>query len=106
MSDSRRPYPSDLSDAEWELLAPLLAPPGRCGRPRKWPIRHVADAIFCVLRSGCAWRMLCRASSRLGRRSITTSGSGIGSGPYAGHTTCCAARSGHGKGGMSSRARP
>lgn len=35
LSDSRRPYPSDLSDAEWELLAPLLAPPGRCGRPRK-----------------------------------------------------------------------
>ncbi len=60
MSDSRRPYPSDLSDAEWELLAPLLAPPGRCGRPRKWPIRHVTDAIFSVLRSGCEWRMLPR----------------------------------------------
>jgi putative transposase len=30
------------------------------GRPRKWPERVVADAVFCVLRSGCAWRMLPR----------------------------------------------
>ena len=54
----RRPYPSDLSDAEWELLAPLLPPPSWTGRPRKWPARVIADAIFYILRSGCAWRML------------------------------------------------
>ena len=56
----RPPYPSDLSDAEWALLAPLLPPPKPTGRPRKWPDRLIADAVFYVLRSGCAWRMLPR----------------------------------------------
>jgi putative transposase len=56
----RDPYPSDLSDAEWALLAPLLPGPKPTGRPRKWPDRLVADAVFYVLRSGCAWRMLPR----------------------------------------------
>ena len=60
MADARRPYPSDLSDAEWALLAPLLPPPKPIGRPRKWPDRLIADAVFYVLRSGCAWRMLPR----------------------------------------------
>jgi putative transposase len=58
--DAGRPYPSDLSDAEWALLAPLLPPPKPCGRPRKWPARLIADALFYVLPSGCAWRMLPR----------------------------------------------
>jgi transposase len=44
--ESRRPYPTDLSDAEWALLAPLLPPPKRAGRPRKWSDRLIADAIF------------------------------------------------------------
>ncbi len=56
----RDPHPSDLSDAEWAILAPLLPPPASCGRPRKWPERLIADAVFYVLRSGCAWRMLPR----------------------------------------------
>lgn len=56
----RAPYPSDLSDAEWALLAPLLPPPKPTGPPRKWPDRLIADAVFYVLRSGCAWRMLPR----------------------------------------------
>ncbi len=54
-----RPYPSDLSDAEWRLLEPLF-PPCRRGRPPKWPRRLLADAIFYLLRSGCPWRMLPR----------------------------------------------
>jgi transposase len=53
----RRPYPSDLSDEEWALLEPLLASSERRGRPPKWPARRVADAMFYLLRSGCAWRM-------------------------------------------------
>jgi transposase len=60
MSDTRGPYPSDLSDAEWGLLAPLLPPSASRGRPRKWAERIIADAVFYVLRSGCAWRMLPR----------------------------------------------
>ena len=58
MSGARHAYPSDLSDAEWAILAPLLPPPASCGRPGKWPERLIANAIFYVLRSGCAWRML------------------------------------------------
>jgi putative transposase len=54
----RRPYPSDLSDAEWALLEPLLASSERRGRPPKWSARRIADAVFYLLRSGCAWRML------------------------------------------------
>ena len=41
---SRRPYPSDLSHAEWALLAPLLPAPKTTGRPRKWSERVVARA--------------------------------------------------------------
>ncbi len=51
-------YPSDLSDAEWAILEPLLSSAEKRGRPPKWPLRHVADAVFYLLRSGCSWRML------------------------------------------------
>ena len=57
----RPPCPTpDLSDAEWAILAPLLSSPRGPGRPPKWPARRVADAVFYLLRSGCAWRMLPR----------------------------------------------
>ena len=60
MPRARRPYPSDLTDQEWELLEPLLESSERRGPPPKWPARRVADAVFYLLRSGCAWRMLPR----------------------------------------------
>ena len=47
-------YPSDLSDQEWAILEPLLSSPEKRGRPPKWPPRHVADAVFYLLRSGCS----------------------------------------------------
>ncbi len=55
---SRQPYPSDLTDAQWQLIAPLLpqAKPG--GRPREVDIRAVADALFYLNREGCSWRAL------------------------------------------------
>lgn len=55
-------YPSDLTDAEWQILVPVLpssSPSGR-GRPRTRDLREILNAIFYVLRSGCAWRMLPR----------------------------------------------
>lgn len=55
-------YPSDLSDAEWELLAPLVPPAKPGGRPRKWPMRTSLDGIVSRLRTGCAWRFLPRES--------------------------------------------
>jgi transposase len=56
-SPARR-YPSDLTDAQWELIAPLLPPPTRLGRREKHDRRQLVDAIFYVLRTGCAWRYL------------------------------------------------
>jgi len=53
-------YPSDLSDEEWIILRPLLSSAEKRGRPPKWPLRHVAEAVFYLLRSGCSWRMLPR----------------------------------------------
>jgi len=57
---SSKIYPSDLSDAEWELLEHHLPAPKRRGRPRLHSPRDVLDAVFYVLKSGCQWRMLPR----------------------------------------------
>src|SRR5215207_6073022 len=54
------PYPSDLSDREWEILAPLIPPAKPGGRPRKWPMQKILNAVFYVLRTGCQWRLLPR----------------------------------------------
>ena len=51
-------YPSCLSDAEWNHLRRYLPPLSRCGRPRTHPLRHILDAIFYIVRTGCAWRYL------------------------------------------------
>lgn len=56
----RRRYPTDLSDAEWRCIEPYVSPPNRRGRPRIYSLRHVLNAVFYVLRSGCAWRLLPR----------------------------------------------
>ena len=50
--------PTDLTDAEWAFLEPLLPPPAKTGRPRKWEMRRIAEAIFYLLRGGLPWRML------------------------------------------------
>ena len=54
----RLPYPSDLTDAEWRRLEPLLPPPQPGGRPIKYPRREIVNAILYTLRTGAAWRML------------------------------------------------
>ena len=51
-------YPSDLSDAEWALVSPLIAPGKRGGRPRTVNVREVLNAIFYVLSTGCQWSAL------------------------------------------------
>jgi len=55
---SRKPYPSDLTDAEWAIIEPLLPPPVRAGAPRKTSFREVVNAIYYVLTTGCAWNAL------------------------------------------------
>ena len=57
-SANRKPYDSDLTDAQWSILEPMLPPPKRRGRPRKTDLREVVNAIIYTLRSGCAWRLL------------------------------------------------
>jgi transposase len=51
-------FPSDLTDAEWAVLEPLLPAPSPVGRPPTWPLREIVNAIFYVLRGGIPWRML------------------------------------------------
>lgn len=55
---NRTPYSSDLNDDQWNAIAPLIpsAKPG--GRPRTVDMREILNAIFYVVRSGCAWRLL------------------------------------------------
>jgi putative transposase len=54
----RKPYPSDLTDAQWALLEPWIPPPRPGGRPRKTAMREVVNAIFYLVREGCTWRAL------------------------------------------------
>ena len=50
--------PTDLTDAEWAKLEPLVPPPAATGRPRKWKMRKIIEAILYLLRGGLPWRML------------------------------------------------
>jgi Putative transposase of IS4/5 family (DUF4096) len=52
------PYPTDLTDNEWQLIEPLLPVTNKPGRPRKYTMRALLNAVFYVLRTGCQWRFL------------------------------------------------
>lgn len=56
----RARYTTDLTDAQWAQVQNVLpvAPSGRTGRPRRWALRAVWDAIFYQARNGCTWRNL------------------------------------------------
>ncbi len=54
----RKRYPSDLTDAQWKRIEPLIPPAKPGGRDRAHAMRDIVDALFYVLRSGCSWRML------------------------------------------------
>lgn len=51
-------YPSDMSDVEWALVAPMIPPARRGGRPRDVNVREVLNAVFYVLATGCQWQAL------------------------------------------------
>jgi transposase len=53
-------YASDMTDAEWRLIARRLPPRRRLGRPRKVDLRKVVEAILYILSTGCQWRALPR----------------------------------------------
>ena len=51
-------YPSDMSDAQWKSIRPLIPPSKSGGRPRHVDMREIINAIFYVVRGGASWRML------------------------------------------------
>ncbi|ABW32142.1 conserved hypothetical protein (plasmid) [Acaryochloris marina MBIC11017] len=54
----RRAYASDLSDAEWNVIEPLLTKDKGFGLPRTVDLGEILNAIFFVQRTGCQWEML------------------------------------------------
>src|SRR6478752_274794 len=81
MLDGR--YETDLTEAAWELIKPLLPTARYGGRPRTTDMRAVVNAIFYLLRTGCQWRLLPREFPPWAR-SITTfdTGRALESGCY------------------------
>lgn len=58
MEKIRAAYPSDLTDEQWAVLAPLIPSAKAGGRPRTTDMREVINAILYVDRTGCAWRAM------------------------------------------------
>jgi len=56
-TEKRKPYPSDLTDAQWEFIKPLLPPSADTGRQRI-DDREVINGILYVMTTGCAWEYL------------------------------------------------
>src|ERR1700704_6503513 len=55
---SRLRYPSDLTDEEWALVEPLIAPAKRGGNKRTVDVREVVNGLMYVLSTGCQWRAI------------------------------------------------
>lgn len=55
---SEEVYPSDMSDAQWSIISPLIPPAKSGGRPRKAAMRQIVNGILYMVRGGCSWRML------------------------------------------------
>jgi putative transposase len=61
MTAASTPSPTDLSERDWAILAPLLPPAKPGGRPHTVDLRRILNGICYILRSGCQWRLLPRA---------------------------------------------
>ena len=53
-------YASNLTDAEWALIAPFMPPPEPCGRPRSVSLRVIVEAVLYMLSTGRQWRQIPR----------------------------------------------
>ena len=67
---ARAAYPSDLTDAQWALIARLIPPAEPGGRDREVDLREVLNGILYLLRSGCSWRMLPHDLPPVGHRPL------------------------------------
>jgi putative transposase len=54
----RKPYPSDLTDEQWQLVEPMIPPEKWGGRTREVPMREVLNGILYLNRTGCQWRAI------------------------------------------------
>src|SRR5438876_155438 len=54
----RKPYATDLTDAQWAYLEPYVPPAATTGRPIEIDRREICNAYWYLLRTGCAWRLL------------------------------------------------
>ena len=59
-NSSANPYSTDLSDQEWQLIRPVLPAACHTGRPRRWKLRLIVNALLYQLKTGCPWRLLPR----------------------------------------------
>lgn len=57
-TQARKPYHTDLTDEQWSILEPLIAPAKHGGRPREIDMREVMNTILYLQRTGCQWDML------------------------------------------------
>ena len=80
----RKAYQSDLSDTEWSFLEPHLPASTATGRPKMHSTREILNAIFYIVRGGCAWRLLPHDFPTAGRPSTTTSAPGVWMAPGQG----------------------
>lgn len=55
---TRKPYSTDLTDAQWALIEPVIPPARHGGRPRTVDIREVLNTLLYLNRTGCQWDML------------------------------------------------
>ena len=69
---SKLRYPTDLTDAEWALVAPLIPPARRGGNKRTADMREVVDTLMYVLGTGCQWRAYSGDPERLIRSIVNT----------------------------------
>ena len=91
--DTRKPYPSDLTDREWSQVRRFIPTPKPGGRPAKYERREVVNALVYLNRTGCQWRALPHDLPP-GTRCTGTSAPGGTTAPWTGCTTRCAATCG------------
>jgi putative transposase len=55
-SKNNTTYDTDLTDAQWQLIEPLLPPPDTSGAPRTTNLRHAVNAMLYRNKTGCQWK--------------------------------------------------
>jgi len=78
---ARKPYPSDVTDAQWDLLAPFIPEPSPDATRETISRREIVNAILYLLRTGCSWRQMPHDLLERARRSTIISASGNSTAP-------------------------